>query len=187
MLRYWLPFCLLLAPGAAVFAQDVLFLPPGEQVIGQRVIATATPLEGLVLASAADVTQGATSEIPVTVKPYKDRWLTSNKVHKYLGIGSIGAAILTGLAPKAEGGAHEQLANVAAGLGGAAILTGFTFHWDDIKLSNGFSDPDNLHMLLTTLGTLGYVKAVDEAPGSQHAGYGGAGAASMALGIKLVW
>jgi len=182
MLRYWFLFCLLLIPGTAVFAQETLPLP-----VEQRIMATATPLGGLQLASAADAVTVSGSEIPVTVKPYKDRWLTANKVHKYLGIGSIGAAILTGMAPKAEGGAHEQLANVAAGLGGAAILTGFTFHWDDIKLSNGFSDPDNLHMLLTTLGTLGYAKAVDEAPGSQHAGYGGFGAASMALGIKLVW
>jgi hypothetical protein len=129
--------------------------------------------------------------------PYRERWITGNKLHKYLGIGSIASAGLTLLTVgqanegenggKADGGIHETFARTATALGGAAVLTGLLFHWDDIKLSNGFSDPDNLHMLLTTLGTLGYAEAVNRAPGDGHSGYGSAGAVSMALGIKMVW
>jgi len=186
MMRYCLLLGLLLAPGLAVLAQEV-----ESSSVDVAVIATAGPLTGLQLASAAGTLSATESgggmQATGEKKTFKSRWLTANKVHKYFGIGSIGAAGLTLLAPKAEDGAHEQLANAAAALGGAAIVTGLAFHWDDIKLSNGFSDPDNLHMLLTTLGTLGYAKAVDDAPGSQHAGYGGVGAASMALGIKMVW
>ena len=118
---------------------------------------------------------------------FEERWFTANKVHKYLGIGSIAAAGLTLLAPKEENGAHEFLGRTAAGLGVAAVATGLAFHWDDIKLSEGFRNPDNTHALLTTLGTLGFLAAVSEAPDKGHAGPGAAGALSMLLGIKMTW
>jgi hypothetical protein len=118
---------------------------------------------------------------------YEERYFTANTVHKYLGIGSIAAAGATLLAPKEEDGAHEALARTAAGLGVAAVITGLLFHWDDFDLSNGVSDPDNLHATLTTLGTLGYLVAVSEAPDSGHAGFGGVGAIAMAVGIKMNW
>ena len=193
MLRCWSLLCLLLVPGVAVMAQETM----STSMNNDNVIASASPLGGLQLASAADTRMTTTGDAAPVVAPYKARWLTANKVHKYLGIGSIAAAGLTVLASgeanggegggKVDGGIHEELANLAAGLGGAAILTGLLFHWDDITLANGFSDPDNLHMLLTTLGTLGYVKAIDVAPGDGHSGYGMFGAASMVLGIKMVW
>ena len=194
MLRYCVFLGALLLPLSAVWAQD--YMSPGE-----RVIASANPLTGLQLASAdgAMVTKGGGS-VDVSEnksKPYKERWLTANKLHKYLGLGSLGAAGLTLLTVdtadkgenggKVDGGLHETFARTAAGLGAAAVLTGLLFHWDDITLSNGFSDPDNLHMILTTLGALGYAQAVNKAPGDGHSGYGATGALSMALGIKMVW
>lgn len=116
---------------------------------------------------------------------YKDRLITANKLHKYLGIGSIGAALITTAMPKEEDGAHEALGKTAAALGVGAVITGFIFHWDEIDLGNGFSDPDNLHLALTTLGTVGFLTAVGEAPAG-HAGPELGGAASMAIGIKIV-
>jgi hypothetical protein len=117
---------------------------------------------------------------------FHERMFTANKVHKYLGIGAIGMAVLAAISPKEEDGAHEYLARGAAALGGAAIATGFTFHHEDIKLKNGFGDPDNLHALLTSMGTLGYVLAVSTAP-EPHAGFGIGGLLSMGIGIKLTW
>ena len=117
---------------------------------------------------------------------YKDRMFTANKVHKYLGIGSIAAAGLTLLMPKEEDGAHEALGTTAAALGTLAVITGITFHWEDLNFSNGFKDPDVLHATLTTLGTAGYLYAVSEAP-EPHGGVGALGAVSMAIGIKMVW
>ncbi len=117
---------------------------------------------------------------------YRDRMITANKLHKYLGIGSIAAAGLTVLMPKEEDGAHEAFGKAAAALGIGAIITGAIFHWDDINLSNGFKDPDNLHIALTTLGTLGFLNAVSEAPDT-HAGSGIVGGLSMAVGINMVW
>lgn len=165
-------------------ADDYFSLPGGWDK------STGTPL---MLASADD---GNMSMSGGASEPYQDRMITANKLHKYLGIGSIIAAGLTMIAPKPEvnangevdnGGAHEALADTAAGLGVGAIATGLAFHWDDITLSNSFKDPDNLHITLTTLGTLGYLAAVSEAPDSGHAGFGAGGAIAMAIGIKMVW
>ena len=138
----------------------------------------------LVLASADN--SSMTTMATETGHSYKERMITANKVHKYLGIGSIGAAILTGLSPKEEDGPHEAFGKTAAALGVGAVITGLIFHWEEIELSNGFSDPDNLHLALTTLGTLGMASAVSEAPAA-HGGVGGFGAISMAVGIKMVW
>jgi len=191
MMRYCL--LLLLLPVSVAWANE-----PASPINGT--IVSASPLTGLRLAS-ADGSMAATGGDDATMAsdkptPFKERWFTSNKLHKYLGLGSIGAAGLTlltagegdeGGGGDADGGIHETFARTATALGGAAVLTGLLFHWDDIKLSNGFSDPDNLHMVLTTLGTLGYAKAVNKAPGDGHSGYGSFGAVSMALGIKMVW
>ena len=188
MLRYWSLIYLLLFPAVAVMAQE------GMPIDGENIIATASPLTGLQLASAADGMAGSSAERSENAgQSYKSRWLTANKLHKYLGLGSIGAAGLTVLTAgddeggNGDSGIHHRLAYTALGLGAAAVLTGLIFHWDDINLTNGFSDPDNLHMLLTTLGTLGYARAVDLAPGDGHSGYGSSGALSMLLGIKMVW
>jgi len=142
--------------------------------------------EPLILASADNNNMGMTSKGKSEPDAYKERMITANKLHKYLGIGSIGAAVLTGLSPKEENGAHEAFGKTAAALGVGAIITGAIFHWEDIDLSNGTGDPDNIHLALTTLGTLGFLSAVSEAP-KPHAGAGVAGAISMAIGIKMVW
>jgi len=140
--------------------------------------------EPLMLASADD--GGMTNLATETNNIYEERLVTANKLHKYLGIGSLGAAILTGISPKEEDGPHEAFGKTAAALGIGAVITGLLFHWEDIDLSNGFSDPDNLHLALTTLGTLGMASAVSEAPAG-HAGPGVGGAISMAIGIKMIW
>ncbi|MDH5178142.1 MAG: hypothetical protein OEZ39_01890 [Gammaproteobacteria bacterium] len=124
-------------------------------------------------------------------KPFSDPWFSANKFHQYLGIGSLTLALLTAVVPKpSEGdlneGSHKKLANGAAVLGGAAMVTGLLFHYDDI-FENGVSDPDNLHMLYTSLGVFGYLMAIDEAPVAQHAGYGMIGALFMTIGIKMTW
>jgi hypothetical protein len=151
---------------------------------------TSPRAEWLQLASADEANEDEAAEHGGTTaaKPkFKEHLVTASKLHKYLGIGSIGLAGLTLLAPKEEDGAHEYLAKGAAALGVGAVITGVVFHWDDIELNQGFNNPDNLHALLTTLGTLGFLGAVSEAPASGHAGLGAGGAISMAIGIKMTW
>lgn len=197
-MRYCVLLGVLFMPLSTVWARDTL-----SAAVAERVLASANPLAGLQLASADgtmaadDDDSGNASKNGMATLAYKERWITANKIHKYLGIGSLAAAGMTLLTVdqadngenggKVDGGIHETFARTAAGLGAAAVLTGLLFHWDDITLSNGFSDPDNLHMVLSTLGALGYAEAVNRAPGGGHAGYGAAGAVSMALGIKMVW
>ena len=87
--------------------------------------------------------------------------------------------------------AHYYFANAAAALGGAAIVSGLLLHFDDIEMDA--LDPDTLHMVLTILGTAGYVYAIGKAPkiiggnSNGHASAGIAGAALMATGIYFEW
>jgi len=135
--------------------------------------------------------------------PFEESYFTANKMHMYLGLGSIVAAGLTAVtAPGgSEGGttvptnakntAHAYLATTAAALGGAAVVSGLLLHFDDIETD--VMDPDTLHMVLTMLGTAGYVYAISKAPkftgtgGNGHAAAGIAGAAFMATGIYFEW
>lgn len=142
--------------------------------------------------AAADMTQqtdkaGAADE----AIEYEDRWFTSNKVHQYLGIGSIVLAGLTVIAPKPskdeEDSAHQELGEATAALSGLAVATGIAFHYDDLKLNRGFKDPDNLHALLATLATVGFFMAVDEAPEGGHAGLGAISGLAMLSAIRITW
>ncbi|MGD8639930.1 MAG: hypothetical protein PVG89_04845 [Gammaproteobacteria bacterium] len=131
-----------------------------------------------------EMTQGSTE---MSEGGYEDRMFTANKIHKYLGIGSIGAALLAVISPKEEDGAHEAFAKTSAALGLGAVATGLVFHWEDIGIQGGFSDPDNLHALFAGLGALGLAAAASEGPESPHATYGSLGAISMMVGIKYTW
>jgi len=152
------------------------------------------------LASAAE--QGGYQKMDVPDAPFEEPMFTGNKMHMYLGLGSIAAAAITGVtAPDSEGGAttktnaknttHAYAAQAAAALGGAAIVSGLFLHLDDIEMDG--MDPDTLHMILTTLGTAAYVYAISKAPkttgvgGNGHAAAGIAGAALMATGIAFEW
>ena len=135
---------------------------------------------------------------------FQESYLTANKMHMYLGLGSLVAAGLTGLtAPDGPEGAavttktsstntaHYYFANAAAALGGAAVVSGLLLHFDDLETD--VMDPDTLHMVLTVLGTAGYVYAISKAPkwvggpSNGHASAGIAGAALMATGIYFEW
>jgi hypothetical protein len=145
-----------------------------------------------------DTAPDRTAMSPSNTASAEDDWFTPNKVHKYLGLGSLGLVGLALLAPKPnnenkpsgekdEGGIHHDLAVGATVLGAAAVATGFAFHYQDIDLSKGFKDPDNLHMILGTLAEVAFLVAVSMAPDSGHAGPGILGAAAMVAAIKVEW
>lgn len=153
-------------------------------------------------ANDTDIGDGDAANRSIVTKPApqsaENDWFTPNKIHKYLGLGSLGLATLAILAPKpgevnknngesSEGGVHHDLAVAATALGAAAVATGFAFHYKDLDLSRGFKDPDNLHMLLGTVAELAFLAAVNIAPSSSHAGVGALGAVAMAAAIKVEW
>ncbi|MDQ6991697.1 MAG: hypothetical protein Q9M11_08210 [Mariprofundaceae bacterium] len=150
--------------------------------------------------------QDGYQKLDIPDKPFEESYFTGNKMHMYLGLGSIIAAGITGItAPggsegtattaatqtNAQNTMHAYAATAAAALGGAAIVSGLLLHFDDIETD--VMDPDTLHMLLTILGTAGYVYAISKAPKvtgtgtNGHATAGIAGAALMATGIYLEW
>ena len=112
-------------------------------------------------------------------------WYGKNSVHKYLGLGSIGAAALTVIAPKKEGGPHERFAQAAAFLGGAAVASGVYAHGDDFEWD--WADPDTRHATYGALGALGFALAVAQGGKGGHAAYGSLGAVSMLAAIKITW
>ncbi len=131
------------------------------------------------------------TKVPASIKDkpvFKEDWLTANKIHKYLGIGSITLALLAAIVPKptkenTDEGNHKNFAEAAAFLGGAAVTTCLIFHYDDI-FNYGASDPDNLHATYATLGAIGFALAVSDAPEAGHVGHGMLGAILMTVGIK---
>ncbi|HXH72638.1 MAG TPA: hypothetical protein VNI58_07495, partial [Mariprofundaceae bacterium] len=132
-------------------------------------------------------------------EPFHESAFTANKMHGYLGIASLTAALLAGVsAPDNDGGVagqpikkgfHHYAGLTAAALGGAAVVSGLLLHADDI--TPDFLDPDTAHMILGILGTAAYVYAVSKGPkvtgkgAGAHAAAGMAGAAVMATAIYL--
>lgn len=115
------------------------------------------------------------------------KWLTGGKAHKYLGLTSVGLMGLGLLMPKEDHGPHRTFMTAAAASAAAAATTGFIYHWNDFDWSDGLTEPENVHMLLGLLGTLGMLAAISKAPGDGHAGVGAAGGAMMAIAVTIVW
>ncbi len=134
---------------------------------------------------------------------FEESWLTADKMHLYLGLGSLTAAVVAGMtAPETGPGnagtnakktGHYYAAATAAALGGAAVASGLLLHWDDISLDDGITSPDMLHMLLGIAGASAYFYALSRAPkivggpSNGHASAGIAGAALMTTAIALEW
>jgi hypothetical protein len=129
-------------------------------------------------------------------------FFSANKLHQFLGIGSITLATLALLAPKDDDSGHGAFGAGAAALGAGAVVTGLMVHGEDVGFSQGISDPDNLHAIFATLGAAGFIAAAaeggekeednDEDGGggdgsSTHATFGIVGYASMLIGIRIAW
>jgi len=134
---------------------------------------------------------GAISKSPEQVEPPRAPWFTQNTVHQFLGMGSIGVALAAAATvPEDElrgnDSVHHQFAVAAAALGVGAIMSGFAVHGEDV-FNFGVGDPDNIHMTLGILGTMGYLAAVNAAPTEAHAAAGMLGVAAMTLTIAVTW
>lgn len=150
----------------------------------------------ILLASAEGVDTQRVNTLSVNEqeKPYRDRWFTLNKLHKYFAFGAIGFATAAILAPKPditenwEESTHHKLAQTATALSLLTTASGLAFHIEDLNYGTGFyKDPDNWHALLGSLATAGFVMATRGAGDEAHSKYGMAGFASMLIAIKIVW
>lgn len=137
---------------------------------------------------------------PAAPREVKDPWFTANKIHQYLGLGTIVMAIATA-ATAPEGcetncatykpdtnGTHAKLGRATRALALSAVATGIAFHWDDMHLfADGLKDPDTQHWLLGGAGALLLANAVGKAPGHGHSRQAELGAAMMLAAIKITW
>lgn len=135
---------------------------------------------------------------------FEPSWLTGGKAHQYLGLATIVGAGLTALTapeecedncttttPRETNGTHAKLAKATVAMAAATIATGLIVHWDDIHLDEGFTDPDNLHVMLGVTGAALMAYAVNKSMNSStevsHAGIAEMGAVGMLVAIKLTW
>lgn len=130
--------------------------------------------------------------------------LTGSNAHMVLGLATIVAAGLTAMTapdgcehncststPRDVNGTHAQLGKASVALAAATVVTGLLAHWNDFSLEDGWTDPDNLHVLLGVTGAALMAYAVDKSAKSSvpvsHAGVAELGALGMVVAIKLTW
>jgi hypothetical protein len=135
---------------------------------------------------------------------FEPSWLTGSKAHQYLGLATIVGAGLTALTapeecehncttttPRETNGTHAKLAKATVAMAAATIVTGLIVHWDDIHLDEGFTDPDNLHVMFGVTGAALMAYAVNKSKNSStpvsHAAMAELGAVGMLVAIKLTW
>ncbi|MFA6015011.1 MAG: hypothetical protein WC742_08070 [Gallionellaceae bacterium] len=142
------------------------------------------------------------------VKPateFEPPLISGSNMHKYLGLGTIALAVATAMTapeecesagcdsiPRDTTGTHAQLAYATVGVAAATIASGLLTHWDDFSLEDGWTDPDNLHVLLGVTGAAMMAYAVQQSASvktgqASHAGLAEAGALGMLVAIKLTW
>jgi hypothetical protein len=134
-------------------------------------------------------------------------WLTGRNAHQVLGLGTLALVGLTGLtaphggceqncgantAPRQTSGTpHTRFARAASVFAAATVTSGLLVHWNDFHLEDGFSDPDNQHVMLGMGGALAMLYAVNKSMHSavptQHAGTAALGGVAMAISVKLTW
>lgn len=112
---------------------------------------------------------------------------SDSKVHQYLGLGTLALVALSAVLPKEEDGPHEYAATLAAAGAAATVTSGLITHWDDFDFSKGITEPDNMHMLLGSLGAAAMLLAVAAAPDGGHATTGIIGGLAMGVAVKITW
>jgi hypothetical protein len=150
-----------------------------------------------------DADTGKTKSDAATETPaaaFEPKMFSGSKVHQYLGVGTAALAGLAfathihpvGNVPREVNGTHGELGKAAGIMALATVATGVYAHWDDFNLEDGWSDPDNLHVLLATTGALlmsyaVYQSATQTTGTVSHAGMAELGALGMVAAIKLTW
>lgn len=160
---------------------------------------------------AANDSNATQNQVDVTSEPPAEKFspplLTGKKAHEYLGLGTVLFAGLTALSSPGEGceqncpaqpgprqtsgTTHTRFARTTAVLAVATVVTGLLYNWDTFHLGDGFSDPDNQHVMLAGTGAMLMLYAVNKSAKSSvptsHSGIAELGAALMLVGIKLTW
>lgn len=193
-------FCLAAWGGSVAAAEQTLDLT----LPAQRFYA---PGQSFILAANTEETAKA-KDVSAAVAPaaeFDAPLFSGSNAHKYLGLGTVVLAGLTAMTAS-EGcehncpanqtrdlnSTHAKLAYATTAMAAATITSGLISHWGDFSTEDGWSDPDNLHVLLGVAGAALMAYAVQKSASQStgqvsHAGIAELGALGMAVAIKLTW
>lgn len=158
-------------------------------------------------ASAGGAVPTPAASVSPAQTPYEPPLLSASNAHLTLGIATILAAAATAATapgdnecevgpcppppPRETNGTHAKLAKATIALAAATVTSGLLVHWDDFHLEDGFTDPDNLHVMLGVTGAALMAYAVNKSAHSSvpvsHAGMAELGALGMVAAIKMTW
>ena len=194
--------------GHAEIESDSAALPTTASIYTSdvRLVHTSADYSQLYMLAAndSDALPGQTNIAPaVPAAKFEPPLISGRKAHLYFGLGTIVLAGLTAMtAPNTEnnkssqpratsGTTHTRLARATGVFAAATLATGLIYHWDDIQLEDGFTDPDVMHATLAGTGALMMLYAINKSMKSttptSHAGLAIAGAGAMLVAIKLTW
>lgn len=193
--RLLLALCLASCAGVAYAAEPLLDLSLPQE---REQVQAARPF----LLAANDVENASVGRdsSAVTQEAFEPKLFSGSKMHQYLGVGTAvfaAAAFMTHPhptdpnAPRETNGTHAQLAKATVAMAAATVATGLYTHWDDFSMEDGWSDPDNLHVLLGATGAalMAYatVRSANSSVPVSHAAMSELGALGMVIAIKLTW
>lgn len=190
--------CILAASGVAHAQDAALDLSmPAESKASHSFILAAND-------TPANLPASVTSSTPKA--EFEPSFFTADNLHQYAGWTTLalvaGAALSApgegceancppNPAPRQTNGTHAKIAKAAAAMAAFTVVDGLLTHWDDFHMEDGFSDPDNLHVMLGTVGAAMMMYAVNKSANStkpvSHAGIAELGGVAMAVAVKLTW
>jgi len=103
----------------------------------------------------------------------------TGKLHKYMGYGTLVAAAAAGVSGS-DDGFHKGAGDAAAALAVFTCITGFMEYSDYFDMDEGLS-MHNIHIVLATLATVGFVATAIDANSNDDDGHAGLGIGSTAL------
>lgn len=190
----------MLAASAAAHAEDSalnLSVPAETKAAHSFMLAANDAASANLPASVTNATPKAEFEPPM---------FSGDKLHQYAGfttLALVGLAAVTApgesceancpavAPPRQTNGTHAKLAKAAAAMAAFTVTSGLISHWNDFHMEDGFTDPDNLHVMLGTAGALLMMYAVNKSANSatpvSHAGMAELGGVAMAVAVKLTW
>lgn len=189
--------CLVILTGTGYAAESVLDLTlPASRLYTQEATSFMLAANDTGVAKTK-----ANIAAPTSSAEFEPKLLSGSKIHQYLGIGTVALAGLTFAThihptdpngPRDVNGTHAQLGKATAVMALATVATGLYAHWDDFSLEDGWSDPDNLHVLLAVSGAALMAYAIEKSASQStgtvnHAAMAELGAVGMVVAIKLTW
>lgn len=110
--------------------------------------------------------------------------MSMGKLHKYLGYATLAAGLVAGVSGS-DDGLHKGAGTAAAAFAVATCATGFSEYGNYFDMDEGLS-VHNIHIVLGTLATAGFVATVANAYANDDDGHAGLGIASGVLMVVPV-